>query len=236
MKICIDAGHGSNTAGKRTPKFPDGSFMKEFEFNSRVAEYLRQELEKYENVNLVFTHDHPSGATDVPLRDRTNRANKVKADLFISIHADAYGDGKSFNSASGTTTFIHNTVPQKTIDIANAIHKDLIKGIGRRDRGVKRENFHLLRETSMSAILIEYAFMTNLEEAKLLRSDDFRRRCARVTAEAIAKYFKLKKLKETISSKELYRVQVGAFVKKENAENLARELRQKGYDVFIKKQ
>ena len=125
MKICIDAGHGINTPGKRTPKFPDGSFMKEFEFNVKVAQYLREELENYEGLDIVFTHNHPSGLVDVPLKERTNRANKVEADLFVSIHADAYGDGKDFNSANGTTTFIHNIVPKKTLAIGEAIHKEL---------------------------------------------------------------------------------------------------------------
>lgn len=236
MKICIDAGHGINTAGKRTPKFPDKSFMKEFEFNSKVAGYLKEELESYDKVDVVFTHDHPSGSRDVPLRDRTNLANRVKADLFISIHADAYGDGSTFNSANGTTTFIYNSAPEKALNIASAIHKEVVNGIGRRDRGVKRANFHVLRETKMPAILIEYAFMTNLEEVKLLISDDFRRKCARVTGEAIGKYFNLKKIKKTGPEKSLYRVQVGAFAKRENAESLARELTEKGYDVFIKKE
>src|SRR5690625_498253 len=193
MKICIDAGHGRNTAGKRTPPFKDGSFMKEFEFNVKVAEYLAEELKKYKNVEIMFTHDHPSGKRDVPLKERTDKSNRWKADLFVSIHANAYGDGKNFNSANGTSTFIHNIVPQRTIDIAQAIHRQLIKDLGRRDRGVKRANFHVLRETNMSAVIIEHAFMTNYEEAKLLRSDNFRKRCALATAKAIGSHYGLKK-------------------------------------------
>src|SRR5690625_2761439 len=167
--------------------------MKEFEFNVKVAEYLAEELRKYKNVEIMFTHDHPSGKRDVPLKERTDKANRWKADLFVSLHANAYGDGKSFNSAKGTSTFIHHIVPQRTIDIAQAIHRQLIKDLGRRDRGLKRANFHVLRETNMSAVLIEHAFMTNYEEAKLLRSDNFRKRCALATAKAIGSHYKLER-------------------------------------------
>lgn len=232
MKICIDAGHGINTPGKRTPRFEDGTFMKEFEFNSKVAEYLKEELINYRDVEVVFTHDHPSGITDVPLRDRTNMANRIKADLFISIHADAFGDGQDFNSAHGLTTFIYNKVPRETLEIAEAIHQELIRDTGRRDRGVKRENFHVLRETTMPAVLIEHGFMTNLGDATLLRNDSFRRRCGLSIANAVAGYYKLVKKEEDY----LYKVQVGAFSKKSNADRLAKELKEKGYSVYIIKE
>lgn len=239
IKIALDAGHGLNTAGKRTPKFPDGSFMKEFEFNAKVAEYLAEELRKYKNVEIMFTHDHPSGKRDVPLKERTDKANRWKADLFVSLHANAYGDGKSFNSANGTSTFIHHIVPQRTIDIAQAIHRQLIRDLGRRNRGVKRANFHVLRETNMSAVLIEHAFMTNYEEAKLLRSDDFRRKCALATAKAIGSHYGLKKKTESKakptpkSDGALYRVQTGAFKNINNAKRLEDRLKKDGYSTYL---
>lgn len=231
MKICIDAGHGINTPGKRTPRFEDGSFMREFEFNSKLAQYLKEELNNYKDVEVFFTHDHPSGIVDVPLRDRTNMANRLKADLFISIHADAFGDGESFNSAHGLTSFIYKVVPKETLEIAEVIHQELIKDTGRRDRGIKRENFHVLRETSMSAVLIEHGFMTNLGDATLLRNDSFRRRCGLSIANAISRYFKL----ERIVEETLYKVQLGSFSRKENAERLAKELEAKGYEAYILK-
>lgn len=194
MKICIDAGHGINTPGKRTPLFKDGTFMKEFQFNVKVAGYLADELLKYKNVEVFFTHDHPTGKRDVPLAERTNKANNLKADLFVSLHANAYGDGKSFNSAQGTSTFIYNTAPKATLNIASTIHEELVKSLGRNNRGLKRANFHVLRETKMSAVLIEHAFMTNLVEAGLLKSDSFRKVSALATARAIANHYGLVKI------------------------------------------
>src|SRR5690625_4877308 len=215
--------------------------MKEFEFNVKVAEYLAEELRKYKNVEIMFTHDHPSGKRDVPLKERTDKANRWKADLFVSLHANAYGDGKSFNSAKGTSTFIHHIVPQRTIDIAQAIHRQLIKDLGRRDRGLKRANFHVLRETNMSAVIIEHAFMTNYEEAKLLRSDNFRKRCALATAKAIGSHYGLKKKTEAKakptpkSDGALYRVQTGAFKNKDNALNLEKRLERDKYNTYLVK-
>ncbi|MCR1897831.1 N-acetylmuramoyl-L-alanine amidase [Irregularibacter muris] len=232
VKIAIDAGHGLNTAGKRTP---DG--MKEFEFNVKVAEYLKNELMKYENVNVLFVHD-PTGKRDVPLSERTKKANDWKADLYLSLHANAFGNG-GWNTAGGTETYIHPITPQRTKDIANIIHGEIIKATGLRNRGVKTADFQVLRGTNMSAVLVEHAFMTNKEEAKLLKDDKFRKDCAKSHATAIASYYKLKKKPETKpelvkDDGKLYKVQIGAFAQKENAEKLKKEMQALGYKPFIK--
>src|SRR5690606_23064088 len=100
MKIVIDAGHGPDTPGKRSP---DGS-LREYQFNSAVARYVADKLfGGYEGIEILMTHDD---SRDVPLKERTDRANAWKADLFVSIHANAAGDGTSWNSAQGIETFV----------------------------------------------------------------------------------------------------------------------------------
>lgn len=183
MKIVLDAGHGPETAGKRTP---DGS-LREFHFNAPVAQYAADLLKQYEGVEVMFTHD---AASDVPLGTRTSKANAWGADLFVSIHANASGDG--WSNARGIETYVHTNRPAVAVGLANTVQKQLIKATNLTDRGVKSANFQVLRETKMTAILVECGFMTNQAEADLLKSDGFRRACAAAIAAGVAETYGLK--------------------------------------------
>jgi N-acetylmuramoyl-L-alanine amidase len=185
MRIVIDAGHSFSTPGKRSP---DGS-LREYQFNSAVARYAADRLfTGYEGVDIMLTHDD---SRDVPLKERTDRANAWKADLFVSIHANAYGDG-GWNDAKGIETYVYTTRPAAALRLAEAVHRNLIRATGRPDRGVKTANFHVLRETKMTAILVECGFMTNREEAELLKSDAYRRKCAEAIVTGIVETYGLR--------------------------------------------
>lgn len=185
MKIMLDAGHGLHTAGKRTP---DDS-MREFHFNSVVANYTREVLLKYENVTVDFAHD-PSGKVDIALIARTNTANSKKSDVYVSIHANAYG--ASWNDANGIETFVHNTASAVSKNLATLIQSKLIKATSLKNRGVKSADFHVLRETNMPAVLIECGFMTIKHEAELLKSDEYRKKCAGAIAESLVEFYNLR--------------------------------------------
>lgn len=193
MKIVIDAGHGPETPGKRSP---DGS-LREYQFNSAVAQYLADELlHKYEGVEILFTHDD---SRDVPLKERTDRANAWGADLFVSIHANAAGNG-GWSSAEGIETFVYKTFPQKAVAVAAAVQNQLVKATGRRDRGVKAADFHVLRETRMTAILVECGFMTHRQECELLKSEAYRRKCAEAIVAGIVETYGLRRKKAESST------------------------------------
>jgi N-acetylmuramoyl-L-alanine amidase len=224
MKIVLDAGHGYSTAGKRTP---DG--MREYEFNRAVAQYAKEELLKYQDVEVLFTH---SDERDVPLQERTDRANNWEANAFVSIHANAYGTG-GWNTAQGIETYTPTVESPNSDRLAKLVHPRLIQATGRRDRGIKTANFHVLRETKMASILVECGFMTFYQEAQLLKTDSYRKTCARAIAEGIAEYFNLKLKPVPPPVTAVYKVQVGAFKAKENADNLAKELDRKGYSTFV---
>ncbi|WP_243290513.1 N-acetylmuramoyl-L-alanine amidase [Bacillus sp. FJAT-47783] len=228
MKIAIDAGHGYETKGKQTV---DG--MKEYEFNRSVAHHLKAELKKFKQVNVFFTH---SDDRDVPLQMRTKIANDLDVHLFLSIHANAYGDGKHWNDVHGIETYIYPSRPKEAEKLAKKIQRELVLATGRKDRGVKTANFHVLRETKMTAVLCECGFMTNQQEAALLKSESYRQTCAKALARSIQHFYQLEKKTATQpTNTHLYKVQVGAFTKLENAERLANELKQKGYSPFITK-
>lgn len=168
LKIIIDAGHGPHTPGKRSP---DGQ-LREFEFNEAVARRLKKKLQN-ENVLCIFSHDINR---DVPLNERITLANRMKADLFISIHANAFGT--QWNEVNGIETFTWVNARSVTRSFATLIHQEVIKSTGRKNRGIKQGDFAVLRETNMPAVLVECGFMTNKQEMKLLKEPMYQQQCA----------------------------------------------------------
>lgn len=168
MIVVLDPGHDKNTAGKRSP---DGS-LREFEFNQTVANTVEEILSKYADIKVLLTKQ--MNETNVLLSHRTQAANQVDADLFISIHANAHGNGSTWTAANGFEIyhFPGSLVGRRVAEIG---HKHAIAKTGLRDRGIKTANFHVLRETKMPAVLFEFGFMTNkmeCERLKLLNSGE----------------------------------------------------------------
>ena len=185
-KYVVDAGHGPETAGKRCP---DDS-MREFHFNSVVARCVRDGLLQYEDVEVKFSHAD-DGSRDVPLSERVKVANDWDADAFISIHANAASS--VWSAAHGIETFTCDEPSAMSLKMAYAVQEKLIAATGLADRGVKQEDFYVIDKTTMPAILVENGFMSNMEEASLLKTDAYRRKCAGAIVEGIAEVFALKK-------------------------------------------
>lgn len=178
-KIMLDAGHGPATPGKRTP---DGS-MREFEFNSAVAD-LAAAMLGAEGITVRLAHE---AGRDVPLSERARKANTWGADAFISIHANAYGSG--WNDANGIETYIYPQAQKQSEILAGHLQQALVTAGGRKNRGVKRQNFAVVRETRMPAALLECGFMTNKTEAALLKNARYRRQCARAITFAVVNWY-----------------------------------------------
>lgn len=185
MLVCIDPGHAKSTAGKRSF---DGS-LREYEFNRAVSKLLKYHLERH-GVKTMYSCDIETDK-DISLSERCRTANNAKADLFISIHANAYGT--TWNSANGWEIFHHaNSTNGKrlaeAIHNANLPYKGVVSFIGIRDRGIKTSDFTVLTNTSMPSVLIEHGFYTNKNECELLKSDYFRKKCAVADAKGVLDY------------------------------------------------
>lgn len=231
--VALDDGHGEDTAGKRTPLFEDGTFMKENEFNRAVVQYAAEELES-SGIDTVFTAPE---LEDVALQTRTDRANKANADVFVSVHANAL-TGK-WGSQSGIETYIYSG-STKGRKLAEYVHAELLRGEDLKDRGIKEANFFVIHHTKMPAILCECGFMDNKTEASLLMSDAYRRECAKEIAQGICNYFGVpyKPKTDSVEAPEgkLFKVQLGAFRQLDNAEHLLDILEQAGFKGIIKLQ
>ena len=150
-KIIIDAGHGPETAGKRSP---DGT-LREFHFNEATAIHVKKLLTT-EGFTVIFSHDN---SCDVTLSERISLANKLRVSAFISIHANAFGN--DWNQAQGIETYTCLNPSETSTRMATLVQQALIMRTGRKNRGVKKGDFAVLRETTMPAILVECGFMTN---------------------------------------------------------------------------
>ena len=183
----LDPGHGGiingtyQTRGKRSPPFPDGSILYEGEFNRDITSRIKGLCD----AEGIECEDIVNSEHDVPLASRVARANtRHAADRrcrYLSIHANAWGDGKAFNAAHGASVY-HYMTSKTGKDMATSLLNHVVLETGLRARGVKANmswgNFYVLRKTTMPAILSENGFMTNLEDATNLMKDDFRQKVA----------------------------------------------------------
>jgi len=183
----LDPGHGGlidgvyQTAGKRSPDFWDNSILYEGVFNRDVVSRIVQLCQNHDIdvINLVDTNE------DLSLRHRVTKANLLHKEnhnsIYISVHANAFGNGKDFNSASGICTF-HHLNSSRGKRLADVLQPHLVEKSGFRDRGViandKWANFYVLRKTHMPAVLSENGFMTNLSDAEALMTDEMRQKIA----------------------------------------------------------
>ena len=130
----------------------------------------------------------------MPLITRTNNINSKNADICVSIHANAYTG--QWNDANGIETYIIARGGEAE-KIANIVQRKLIENTGRKDRGVKVSNLHMCRETKMPAILCECGFMDNREEAELLKTEEYRIKCAEAIAYGILEYLNITPTEKT---------------------------------------
>lgn len=215
VKIFIDPGHGGSDAGAV------GNGLQEKDITLSIARQIRSFLlNEYEGVQIRMSRDNDS---TVSLSARTNAANNWNADFYLSIHVNA-GGGTGFES------FIYPGVGTPTITYQNGIHKEVINETGFNDRGKKNANFHVLRETIMPALLTESGFIDTVADANQLKDSIFITKIARGHVQGLERAFSLQKKK---SQSPIYRVQIGAFKKKENAEKEAIEAAKKGFDTAI---
>lgn len=191
-RVAIDAGHGSETAGKR---HPDG--YREHYSNVYISYYLHQILNKngIETLKISWDDDNAHDDTDVALGTRQAQIKSWGATISVSIHANAAGNGVDYHSGNGIETFWHSVASKAGEDsekLAKLIQDQVIKGTSQTNRGVKRANFAMCNCTAMgtkASVLIETAFMTNQKESDLLKTDAYWRETAKEIAQGIFNYF-----------------------------------------------
>lgn len=219
-KIFLDYGHGGNDPGAVS-----GSY-KEKDFTLSIGQRVKYHLERH-GLNVI-----ESRTSDInpSLSERSSKANNNNVDISISIHCNSFGS----STAQGVETYTYGTGTRE-IQLAKCVHNAIIKDkIYTINRGIKQGDLHMVREITTAAILVEMAFISNPQDRTLLidKGEQF----AIAICKGVLNYYEMQYKNDTVDPGEqkYYRVQVGAFTEKKNADGLAADLRTKGYSAVIK--
>jgi len=174
-KICISPGHGGADNGAVY------GFTEEDDINLAIGFYLDYEL-RLADVSNYMTREKDKF---VSLEQRSMEANIKKPKLFISLHCDAYHK----KTASGMTVHVYKHPSMGALRAASLIGRQLqIHFPLHRYRGIKKSNFHVLRETHMPAVLVECEFLSNPDTRKFLREPENQKRLAQAIKRGSIKY------------------------------------------------
>lgn len=233
FKIALGAGHGINAEGKRCLKSLDPNETREWWLNDRICDLIESKLKSYSGYELLRLDDSDDGAENIALETRVGNANSWGADFYLSIHHNAGANG---TAAGGIVAYTHPQSSKEAVEWRNALYNALIEETGlkgNRANPMARSNLYVLRETKMPAVLLELGFMDSKTDVPIILTEDYAKKCANAIVSVIVQRGGLKKV-ET-KSDTLYKVQVGAFSKKSNAEKLRAELTKKGYQAIVVK-
>ena len=190
-RIILSPGHGANTPGKRSP---DNSLY-EWEFNRRLTRKIAEGLDR-EKIPYILLD---MGATDVSLQGRVARANTFgKNCLYISVHGNAAGDGSKWMNASGWAAYTSkgNTASDAMCEIFMHKAEEYLPEIGCKVRKWSskkygwEENFYVIKNTIMPAILTENLFYDNLQDIEVMKSEKGIEILAKIHIEAIKEILK----------------------------------------------
>lgn len=225
MLIAIDAGHGGKDPGAV------GNGVAEKDIALKLALKAGLYLRTNYDCDVAYTRNRD---VFLSLLERANSANKVKADLFCSFHINSAG-----STAKGFESYRYPGTKGKTLALQESVHKEVMKVLKTYkivDRGMKQQNFAVLRETSMPALLTETLFISNPAEAKLLNSEAFLDQVAQAHAIGLAKATGLKKRNNaTAQPKKQYYLMTDTFKNKAESEKNAQMLKEKlGWNVYVK--
>ena len=188
--IALDAGHGLNTPGKRTP---DG--IHEWEMNDKVRDFVVEMLKDYD-CEFIFP-DGNEGKTDESLSSRKAKYVNAKVDAAVSIHHNAF-QGK-WGNHTGVCTFVDRSCTSKDMELAKCIQKRLPEYTGLKDRGIEKANFSVIYQNKVAAALTEGGFMDSRIDYPVITSKEGQKAYAKAVAEGLIEFLKLKKV-NSISS------------------------------------
>ncbi len=178
--VVLDPGHGGFDIGAKRANVEEKKLA--LKTASLVKHYLTR---KGYRVILTRSRD-----TFIPLKKRISIANKTKSRLFVSLHYNAHTSPKP----KGIEIYYYDKGAvwraKASKKLAESVLKHLIKRTKGVSRGVRKGNFHVIREANMPSILIEGGFITNPRERKQLQDPKYLRQIARSIAEGIDRYFK----------------------------------------------
>ncbi len=198
LHVMLDPGHGGSDNGASSLDPPANEKDLTLELSRKIGEALK-------SLGFEVSYTRTDDST-LSLDERSRMARKKKADLFVSVHANHAGN----QAAQGVETYVltpsgypgtaegsrargwqignrndyHNTL------LGFSIHRELTVLTDAIDRGMKRQSFFVLRETSCPAVLLEFGFLSNSDETRRMLDPEWQEQSAAAVAAGIASYAK----------------------------------------------
>lgn len=186
--IVVDIGHGGKDTGCiGNEDLPDELYEKDI--NLEIGLKLKTLLEEA-GAKYIFTRETD---TYMQLYDRPAFANGVGGDVFVSIH----NNSSDYSKPEGTEVYYYSKVNEEeqdegmlygiySKDIAKLVQNELVKILGTTDRGAKESpKLAVLNKTSMPAIVVEGAFMSNPEDQEKMRTKEYKEQYAYAVAKGL---------------------------------------------------
>lgn len=227
-RLCFDYGHGGEDSGACYKGRKESNDV--LNIGKSVAEEVRRH-------GAIVDEIRTSDAT-VSLNDRSSFENRNSYDYFISFHRNAFKP----EQARGVETYTYLSASTKAKALVEKIQAGLVS-VGFVNRGVKTANYHVLRETRCSAVLIEIGFIDNSLDNNIF--DSKRNEIINAITKAILSQlginYKENAFNESTAHQKqqaaigqtLYRVMAGSYAVRENAEQQVQKLKSAGFDACI---
>jgi N-acetylmuramoyl-L-alanine amidase len=172
--IILDPGHGGGDSGTIGAK---GTLEKDLTL--KTASLLYDKL-RTTGANVILTRTNDSYYS---LRSRVSTAQYHGADAFISIHYDSIVD----RSVRGLTTYYYHSFQK---NLAESIHQSVVDKTKLKDRGARFGDYHVIRENTQNAVLIELGYLSNPTEESIVLTADYQEMAATGIFNGLARYFK----------------------------------------------
>ena len=204
-KVFVDPGHGGTDPGAVS------GGVQEKDLNLSVSLKVQALLES-KGAEVIMSR---TGDQFIPLSTISSKANASNADIFVSVHTNSAvasatgietysysGASRSFGmfsldldkqneslSEGDFSTFGIDRLTQ-SVKLSEFVQKSMVNSTGAVDRGAKKQDFHVIRETNMPAILTEIGFVTNPSERAKLVTDWYQNQLATGIFNGVENYFK----------------------------------------------
>lgn len=178
FKVVIDPGHGGEDPGSK-----GASGLYEKDFTLGLSKKVVERLKENPDFEVYMTREDDTFLS-AKERHRPNFANELLADMYISIHGNTFRNA----SVSGTETYYYR---EESLALADTIHKHLINATKFSDRGVRKEEYFVLKDTTMPAVLLEIGYLTNPQDEQMMLREDFQETVAHAIYEGIIEYYNM---------------------------------------------
>lgn len=219
-RLCFDYGHGGNDPGACYNGRKESNDV--LEIGKEVAKEVRR--------HGVIVDEIRTTDTTLSLQQRSNYENKNNYEYFISFHRNAFKP----EAATGVETYTYLNQDARSKAMADKIQAAIVN-LGFVNRGVKKANFHVLRETKAPAVLIELGFIDNSKDNSLFDSKkkDIIKAISKAILAQLGVTYKEESVSNSSDGKTLYRVMAGSFSIRKNADKQVQKLKAAGFEATI---